>query len=63
MSDGVQRFDADFKKIPGTVSITDGHIYWVPREAGKMDRQGQSMSRVTSASPFAFMRSIHEQIC
>nr|XP_018262956.1 transcription initiation factor TFIIH subunit 1 [Kwoniella dejecticola CBS 10117]OBR85114.1 transcription initiation factor TFIIH subunit 1 [Kwoniella dejecticola CBS 10117] len=41
----VRRFDVDFKKTPGTLSVTSTHIAWVPKEAGAMDRQNQAMER------------------
>ncbi|WWC89097.1 uncharacterized protein L201_004015 [Kwoniella dendrophila CBS 6074] len=40
-----RRFDVDFKKIPGTLSVTSTHIAWVPKEQGAMDRQNQAMER------------------
>ncbi|WRT66590.1 uncharacterized protein IL334_003549 [Kwoniella shivajii] len=41
----VRRFDADFKKVPGTLSVTATHIAWVPKTQGAMDRQNQAMDR------------------
>ncbi|WWD17076.1 hypothetical protein CI109_101513 [Kwoniella shandongensis] len=41
----VRRFDASFKKVPGTLSVTPTHIAWVPTERDAMDRQNQAMSR------------------
>lgn len=61
MADGVKRYDTDFKKVAGTVSITDGHIYWTPKEVGTMDRQGQSMARITSE--FTVEQVANPQIC
>jgi transcription initiation factor TFIIH subunit 1 len=49
MSDEVvHRFKADFKKVDGTLSLTSTTIAWNPTKAGAMDRQLQSMSRVSS---------------
>ena len=51
MSESIRKFDAEFKKTPGTLTIADGHIYWTPSPSGDgktMDRQNQAMSRVTS---------------
>ncbi|WWC69962.1 uncharacterized protein I206_103906 [Kwoniella pini CBS 10737] len=44
----VRRFDVDFKKIPGTISVTSTHIAWVPKEPGAMDRQNQAMERAVN---------------
>lgn len=44
------RYDASFKKVPGTLSLTPTHVAWVPTVAGAMDRQQQALARVTSAS-------------
>lgn len=44
-SSAVRRFDADFKKTPGTLSITANSIAWVPKTHGAMDRQSQALSR------------------
>ncbi|OCF60893.1 transcription initiation factor TFIIH subunit 1 [Kwoniella mangroviensis CBS 10435] len=41
----VRRYDVDFKKVPGTLSVTATHIAWVPKTQGAMDRQNQSMDR------------------
>ena len=41
----VKRFDADFKKVPGTLSITNSAIAWVPKTSGAMDRQSQALNR------------------
>lgn len=48
----VQKFAADFKKVPGMLSLTATHVSWVPNEAGKTDRQSQSMARVISKWTF-----------
>lgn len=47
----VKRFDADFKKIPGTLSITGSAIAWVPKTNGAMDRQSQALSRAMGTCP------------
>lgn len=47
-SEGVRRFDADFKKTPGTLSLTATHIAWVPTSPNAMDRQNQAMNRAIS---------------
>ncbi|WVR06807.1 hypothetical protein IAU60_003843 [Kwoniella sp. DSM 27419] len=44
----VRRFDADFKKVPGTLSLTPTFIAWVPKERDAMDRQNQAMSRAVN---------------
>jgi transcription initiation factor TFIIH subunit 1 len=44
------KFPADFKKTPGTLSVTATHIAWVPTEQGAMDRQSQALNRVVSES-------------
>jgi len=44
-SSSVKRYDADFKKIPGTLSITAAAIAWVPKTPGAMDRQSQALNR------------------
>ncbi|WVW84245.1 hypothetical protein I302_106275 [Kwoniella bestiolae CBS 10118] len=44
-SSQVRRYHVDFKKVPGTLSITTTHIAWVPKQQGAMDRQNQSMDR------------------
>ncbi|KAK8864616.1 hypothetical protein IAR55_001866 [Kwoniella newhampshirensis] len=41
----VRRFDVNFKKEPGTLSVTPTHIAWVPTERDAMDRQNQAMNR------------------
>jgi len=41
----VKRFDADFKKVAGTLSITAAAIAWVPKTPGTMDRQSQALNR------------------
>jgi transcription initiation factor TFIIH subunit 1 len=43
-----ERFDAAFKKVAGTLSITATHVAWVPTKAGDMDRQQQALNRVIS---------------
>lgn len=43
-----QRYDATFKKVPGTLTLTATHIAWVPSTPGAMDRQHQALNRVTS---------------
>jgi hypothetical protein len=47
-SSAIVRFDADFKKVQGTLSVTASHIAWVPKVRDAMDRQNQLLSRVTS---------------
>lgn len=47
----LQRFEAAFKKVPGTLTLTATHIAWVPVAQGAMDRQNQAMNRVVSAYP------------
>ena len=42
------RFEADFKKVSGTLTLTATHVAWVPKEPGAMDRQNQAMNRVIS---------------
>jgi len=46
----VQRFDADFKKVAGTLTLTSTTIAWVPKSINAMDRQQQTMSRAVSMS-------------
>lgn len=41
----MRRFDADFKKVSGTLSITANSIAWVPKTSGAMDRQSQALNR------------------
>ena len=52
MSDGneVQRFEVDFKKVAGNLTLTATTIAWVPKIANAMDRQQQAMSRAVSQS-------------
>jgi hypothetical protein len=45
-SSDVRRYDADFKKVAGALSITSSSIAWVPKVAGEMDRQLQALNRV-----------------
>ncbi|KAL1411616.1 RNA polymerase II transcription factor B subunit 1 [Vanrija albida] len=45
---GTRRFEAIFKKVPGTLSVTATHVAWVPTTPGAMDRQSQALNRVTS---------------
>ncbi|TYJ55221.1 hypothetical protein B9479_004051 [Cryptococcus floricola] len=45
MSTSSQRFDADFKKTPGTLTLTPTHISWVSKTKDAMDRQSQAMNR------------------
>jgi hypothetical protein len=49
-SSSVKRYDADFKKIPGTLSITAAAIAWVPKTPGAMDRQSQALNRAMGTS-------------
>lgn len=44
-SSAVKRFDAEFKKVSGTLSITANSIAWVPKSNGAMDRQSQALNR------------------
>ena len=46
----VHRYGVDFKKTPGTLSVTATHIAWVPKVQGAMDRQNQAMNRAMSES-------------
>lgn len=46
----VKRYDADFKKVPGTLSITAAAIAWVPKTPGAMDRQSQALNRAMGTS-------------
>ena len=48
--DGVLRFDAEFNKVSGTLSLTRTHIAWVPNTPNAMDRQNQALNRVTRES-------------
>ncbi|WVQ85967.1 hypothetical protein IAT38_008135 [Cryptococcus sp. DSM 104549] len=41
----VRRYDADFKKVAGTLSVTATHIAWVPKAKDAGDRQNQAMDR------------------
>ncbi|WVF71377.1 hypothetical protein IAT40_006181 [Kwoniella sp. CBS 6097] len=41
----IRRFDVDFKKVPGTLTVTNTHIAWVPKQREAMDRQNQAMNR------------------
>ncbi|KAL7419067.1 RNA polymerase II transcription factor B subunit 1 [Cryptotrichosporon argae] len=43
-----RQFEAEFKKTPGILTLTETHVAWVPSQAGTMDRQSQAMSRVTT---------------
>ena len=47
----VQRFEADFKKVAGNLTLTATTIAWVPKVANAMDRQQQAMSRAVSQYP------------
>jgi transcription initiation factor TFIIH subunit 1 len=49
----IKRYDADFKKVPGTLSITSAAIAWVPKTPGAMDRQSQALNRAIGMS-YAF---------
>lgn len=49
--ENVQRFAADFKKVPGVLSITETHIAWNANTPGAMDRQYQALNRITSKFP------------
>lgn len=51
MSTDVRRFEASFKKVAGTLSLTATHVAWVPTTSGEMDRQQQALNRVSSMSP------------
>ncbi|KAK1924060.1 TFIIH p62 subunit, N-terminal domain-containing protein [Papiliotrema laurentii] len=46
--ENVQRFAADFKKVPGVLSITETHIAWNANTPGAMDRQYQALNRITN---------------
>jgi hypothetical protein len=58
----IRRYDVEFKKVPGTLSVTESHIAWVPKAIGAMDRQSQAMSRVTSTSSEAHLLPSHSSI-
>ena len=47
-SSAIRKYDVDFKKTPGTLSITSTHIIWVPKVKDAMDRQSQAMNRAIS---------------
>lgn len=47
-SSAIQKYDVDFKKTPGTLSLTSTHIVWVPKVRDAMDRQSQAMNRAIS---------------
>jgi transcription initiation factor TFIIH subunit 1 len=49
----IKRYDVDFKKVPGTLSITSAAIAWVPKTPGAMDRQSQALNRAMGMS-YAF---------
>ncbi|WVQ99485.1 hypothetical protein IAU59_006620 [Kwoniella sp. CBS 9459] len=44
----IRRFDVDFKKVQGTLTVTSTHIAWVPRQKDAMDRQNQAMNRAVN---------------
>ncbi|OWT41200.1 transcription initiation factor TFIIH subunit 1 [Cryptococcus neoformans Bt1] len=44
-SSAIHKYDVDFKKTPGTLSITSTHMVWVPKVKDAMDRQSQAMNR------------------
>ncbi|ORY26173.1 TFIIH p62 subunit, N-terminal domain-domain-containing protein [Naematelia encephala] len=44
----LQQFPADFKKVPGTLTLTATHIAWVPQVKDQMDRQQQALARATN---------------
>nr|WRH23628.1 N-terminal domain [Naematelia aurantialba] len=41
----LQQYPADFKKVPGTLTLTSTHIAWVPQVKDQMDRQQQALPR------------------
>ncbi|KAK4688710.1 transcription initiation factor TFIIH subunit 1, partial [Tremellales sp. Uapishka_1] len=43
---GLRQYDADFKKVAGTLTVTPTHAAWVPKQKDAMDRQNQALSRV-----------------
>lgn len=47
-SSAIHKYDVDFKKTPGTLSITSTHMVWVPKVKDAMDRQSQAMNRAIS---------------
>ena len=49
-SSAVRTYDADFKKNPGTLSLTPTTIAWNPKNAGQGDRQQQNLNRVLGKS-------------
>lgn len=51
----VKRFDADFKKVAGTLSITANAIAWVPKTPGAMDRQSQALNRAMGTFLLLFL--------
>lgn len=55
-SSAIQKYDVDFKKTPGTLSLTSTHIVWVPKVKDAMDRQSQAMNRAISGY-FSKLRS------
>ncbi len=44
----ILRYDVDFKKVAGTITLTSTTIAWNPKLAGTMDRQRQAMNRAVS---------------
>ncbi|BEI90749.1 uncharacterized protein CcaverHIS019_0308190 [Cutaneotrichosporon cavernicola] len=48
MSSDTLKFEVSFKKVTGSLSVTQTLIAWNPAVAGTMDRQQQALNRVTN---------------